>query len=430
MSIARTRRGWRLAFASFAAVLLVLGCGSFDDGNGDGASPAGAAATAQGADADSVGVALDGQDESPQQPAAPPAGAGLGQTAAAAPATAPPSPQPTTAAPGTPQATPANTQEPTMQPSPAPTATPGNAPPSMSPPAGTPTGAPATTPSPASDPWNYIVSDEAPDCPIGGPIFRIRDGEATVLAQGGLLRKPRGMTLDGAGNLIVADGLAGLLRVSLSDGSVSPIAYDPPVSPRDVAIDANGDYIVVNWPIEGPGIPPNPAAVYRITAAGEVTVIAQGVPLRNPHGLAIDGQGNFIVSDGTGGIIRVTPHGEMTLVVAGGGPTTPIGSGADVRVDAAGDYIVADSIRGVLHRVTPQGAVAQIHRGPPFSTGGPGSPAFGPRGVVIDDNGDYVLVDQRAPAVFRVTPDGRVSTVFQGGPLCGPADLVLEPFGP
>ena len=291
--------------------------------------------------------------------------------------------------------------------------------------------APVTFTATAFDPWFYIVSDSAPECPVGGPIYRVNGSEITPLAQGGLLEKPRGMVLDGQGNLIVADGLAGLMRVSLSTGAVSLIAYGPPYSPRDVAIDASGDYIAVEQPTGSGAQAVGLAAVYRVTPGGQVTVVAQGAPFNDPHGLALDAQGNYIVSDGSAGIFRVTAQGAVTQVVAAGPPPAAIGSGVDVAVDAAGNYIVADAGRGALHRVTPAGTVTLIHQAPPFSVVSvPGESARGPRGVVVDENGDYVVVDWNARAVFRVRPNGQVSTTYQGGPLCGPADLTLEPRSP
>jgi sugar lactone lactonase YvrE len=283
---------------------------------------------------------------------------------------------------------------------------------------------PASTPLP-SDTWSYIVSDESRECPVGGPIYRIQGDEITVLAQGLPLKKPRGMLFDGAGDLIVADGWGGLIRVDPQDGSASVIAFGPPFSPRDVAIDQNGNFVVVEQSRALPTGSLGSPAVYRVTPEGEVTVVALGPPLVEPHGLVLDRHGNYIVGDTGAGVIRVTPQGEMT-VVAPSGPGTRIGAAVDVTLDAEGNYIVADGPRGALLRVTPSGGVTVIRRGPPFSAGiETGLP--GPRGVVIDGNGDYVLVDEGSRTVFRVTPNGQVSTVFQGGSLCGPTDLLLEP---
>lgn len=257
------------------------------------------------------------------------------------------------------------------------------------------------------------------DCPVGGPIIRIHEGQASIVAQGSPLLKPRGSVLAPGETLIIADGQAGLLKMSLQTGAVTVIAFNPPSSPRDVAIDRDGNYIVVEQPLgSGVGIP----AVYKVTPDGRVSIIARGAPLIEPHGLDIDASGNYIVADTAAGIFRVTPQGQVTLVAATNpNPGSILFRPADVRVDKDGNYIVAEIIRAGLLKVTPTGDVSNILRGSPFSRQG------GPRGVAIDPNGDYIVAVMLANALFRVTPRGRVTTIFSGPPLCGPADVTVVP---
>src|SRR5713226_9438558 len=78
-------------------------------------------------------------------------------------------------------------------------------------------------------PGDYIVDTEAPTCPLGGPIYRITPGgDISVIAQGGLLKKPRGNAVLDDNTLLVADGIAGLLKVNLTTGSITRIAEGPP----------------------------------------------------------------------------------------------------------------------------------------------------------------------------------------------------------
>lgn len=282
----------------------------------------------------------------------------------------------------------------------------------------TPTLMPAPTPTPAPEQVDYLVTDESSICPIGGPIFRVIEGQASIVAQGGLLQKPRGGVVDADGKYIVADAWAGLMKVDLDTGAVSQIAARPPYSPRDVKIDAQGNYIVVDRPTKKAQFAP--PAVYRVSPGGEVSIIAQGSPLVLPHGLAIDHDGNYIVGDSFAGVIRVNPQGQMTVVVPGHG--NQIFVAADLAVDASGYYIVVDKVKGNLLRVTPEGRVTIIHGGSPFTTGSRDTRG-GPRGVAVDGEGNYIVVDEGARALFHVTPQGQVTTIFEGDPLCGPADL-------
>ena len=271
-------------------------------------------------------------------------------------------------------------------------------------------------------PGDLLITDEAPNCPIGGPIFRISGGEASVLAQGGPLGKPRGSALDNQGNLIVADSLAngsGLRKVDLGTGAVTTIASSPLVQPRDVAVDGEGNYIVVDWPESIAGDP----AVYRVSTNGQVSLVAQGSPLVAPHGIDIDARGNYIIADFSAGVIRVTPGGRAVLIHATE-PGSAMSSATDVRVDASGDYIIAD-ITGALLRGAPDGTLTLIYRGAPFSLFDPQTRTGGPRGLAIDSDGTYVVLDQRSRTVFKVTPQGTVTALFGGAPLCGPADLLV-----
>ncbi len=273
-------------------------------------------------------------------------------------------------------------------------------------------------------PGDFVVDDEGPTCPPGGPIFHVGGGGASVLAEGSPLQKPRGSVFNAQGDLIVADGRGGLLEVDPGTGTATPIAARAPFSPRDVAIDAAGDYVVVDWPDPGQ-YPDESPALYSVTPHGAVSEIALGAPLSGPHGLDLDDSGNAVVADSLAGVVRVTPGGAMTLVYASG-PGTGLNRASDLRVDAAGDYIIAD-LDQALTKVTPAGVLSDVHRGPPFSSYDPQTRIGGPRGVVIESSGDYVLVDERSRALLRVTPTGAITEVFSGDPLCLPADLTVVP---
>jgi sugar lactone lactonase YvrE len=281
----------------------------------------------------------------------------------------------------------------------------------------------AAAPSWLVQPGDFIVDVEGTTCPLGGPILRVTSsGQVGVIAQGGLLKKPRGNAVDAEGNLIVADPLAGmLLKVNLASGTVTKIAGSPPFAPHDVAIDAQGNYVVVDWP--GHVGRSQPPAVYQVSPAGQARLLAQGSPLASPHGIALDAAGNVIVAQAEG-LVRVTPGGVMELVQATrpGQPQQLFGA-ADVRVDADGNYIAAGG--DVLALVRPAGGeVDIIHRGPPFRNPTGPQDTVGLRGVVIDSNGDYVLADGGG-GVYRITPRGELTKIATGGLLCQPADVTI-----
>jgi hypothetical protein len=118
-------------------------------------------------------------------------------------------------------------------------------------------------------------------------------------------------------------------------------------------------------------------------------------------------------------------------MVLAAGRNSPLGGAVDLRVDADGSYVVADGPRAALIRVTTDGSVRSIYRGAPFSIGrrstNPSATAGvgGPRGVVIDPNGDYIVVDEDSNGLVRITTSGEASAIYSGPPLCQPADVTI-----
>ncbi|MBI3968177.1 MAG: hypothetical protein HY329_21275 [Chloroflexi bacterium] len=286
----------------------------------------------------------------------------------------------------------------------------------------------------APAPGDLLVSDEGPDCATGGPIWRLAGGAGapSALLQGSPFVKPRGFTIDRQGQMIVADGQAGIIR-SVPGGSATVVAgglnRGRPFQPRDVLVDADGSYVAVDWPAlpsDPNGTDPSkPAQVVRVSPSGSVTTIAAGAPLAKPHGIDRDAAGNYIVADHSGTLIRVTPQGQMSVVASGFlNPT-------DVRVEAVGTYIVTDlalvqGTLGAIYRVTSTGTVTTLARG------GPGQVVQRPRGVVLDGL-DLVVNDYGTQPgtgkVYRLdAATGQVKSVIkQGSPFCRPADILFWP---
>jgi len=113
------------------------------------------------------------------------------------------------------------------------------------------------------------------------------------------------------------------------------------VSPIDVTIDENGDFIVVDIDaFEGTG------GIIKIDSEGGQTEISSGGNFMGPNGVAIDANGDIIVANlevfgGSGSIIKVDPSDGMQTIVSTDDPFDP--AGIVVFVDTDGDGVV-DSI--------------------------------------------------------------------------------------
>lgn len=170
---------------------------------------------------------------------------------------------------------------------------------------------------------------------------------------------------DTRGELVVADGLAGLARIDLS-GKVT--WFSPPSSGTDPSIgidlDYDGSYIVSEAPnylagSNGPGF------IHQVDGAGIRTVIASDPNiLPRPQGLSLEHDGSIVVTDAFNlggslqrmGVVRVFRDGTMQQVAWDGLLTYP----ASVIPLRPGCLLVADALDASLIIVPPGGV--NLHR--------------------------------------------------------------------
>ncbi|RYZ77362.1 MAG: hypothetical protein EOP05_02055 [Proteobacteria bacterium] len=205
-------------------------------------------------------------------------------------------------------------------------------------------------------------------------------------------RSPSGIAVDSAGNLFVADtanhairkitplgvvstfaGVAGTGSGSYgsADGSPTTARF---YSPRGLTIDAAGNLYVADL---------GNYAVRKITAAGVVSTLAgkAGNPgtadgtganarFQELNSIARDSSGNIFVSDIAENTVRkITPSGEVTTFAGTAGSTgTADGTGVNARfnkprgvaVDSGDNLYVVDSSNYTVRKITPAGIVTTI----------------------------------------------------------------------
>ena len=101
--------------------------------------------------------------------------------------------------------------------------------------------------------------------------------------------------------------------------------------------------------------------IYEISAAGEVSVFAEGAPLNSPNGLAMDNDGNIVaVNIGDSAVITYSPGGEVVKQEAA------IEGGNDgVVVTSSGVKYVSSVRFGSVSRIDNSGNAQIIARGIP-----------------------------------------------------------------
>jgi sugar lactone lactonase YvrE len=268
---------------------------------------------------------------------------------------------------------------------------------------------------------------------------------------------PGGVAVDSVGNAYVADTDNSTIRKITSAGVVSTLAGLPGGNngsadgtgsaarfhgPRGVAVDNAGNVYVADTVNN---------TIRKITPAGAVSTLAglagsvgsadgTGGAARfdYPHAVAADSAGNVYVADTENNTIRkITPAGVVTTLAGlpgSSGSSDGAGSAArfwgpqGVAVDSAGNIYVADTYNHTIRKITSAGLVTTLAGSEGFSGSedGKGSVVrfYDPEGVAVDSMGNVYVADTYNQIIRKITPAGVVTTLagLPGGSGVGSAD--------
>jgi len=240
-----------------------------------------------------------------------------------------------------------------------------------------------------------------------------------------------GMTIDGAGNLYVADFFNQVVR-KISGGTVTTVAGNgtlgyngdniPATSaqlagPSGIALDAAGNLYIADGynnrirKVSGGII---------TTVAGNGTAGFSGdkgpaisATLRQPSDVAVDSAGNLYIADYGNNRIRMVTNGAITTT-AGNGTQAFTGDGAAATTaglvaparlafDAADNLYLVD---GVRVRKIARGVISTIAGGgAPLGESGPatGAQLLAPQGLAVDGAGNVYIADAGTARVLEVS---------------------------
>ena len=319
----------------------------------------------------------------------------------------------------------------------------------------------------------YVTQEHGRAARAASSVFYLRrDGAILRVAKPNAITTPRGARSDGAGGVIFADfGKPAIMRLG-SDGKLTSVVSGGLTGPRDVAVDAKGNLAISNF--ESYQNTKQMGIYFYDQSSKSLRTVHRGSPLMWPHGIDIESNGNFVVAEHSGSILRITPSGQITTVAKG----APLIGPTDIKVQPDGSYLVADNqMEGIpnaggsssdstvgrmtkLFRVTPDGQITTLNQqyGASFiaianhPAGGwvvlssVGSRQQGRRsgaGAEASGASDSTAPDEAKKGkkkggvggaegdgnftgfLFRLYPDGRTRPIHSGAPFSRPAGVAI-----
>ncbi|MEI6077517.1 MAG: BACON domain-containing carbohydrate-binding protein, partial [Verrucomicrobiota bacterium] len=153
----------------------------------------------------------------------------------------------------------------------------------------------------------------------------------TTLVSSGL-SSPSGVAVDGAGNAYIADTGNNAIKIwSAANSNINTLVSSGLTSPTGVAVDGAGNvYIADN----------GNSAIKKWTATNSIVTTLLSSGLSSPSGVAVDGAGNvYIVDFGNNAIKKWTSANSNVTTLVSSGLSSPTG----VAVDGAGNVYIADN---------------------------------------------------------------------------------------
>lgn len=245
---------------------------------------------------------------------------------------------------------------------------------------------------------------------------------------------PAGVVSTYAGKAGQAGSTNGTSDVARFGARVPVDATVRSIGPRGVAVDGSGNVYVAD----------QNQTLRKITPAGMVSTVAGvagtvGGPFSGISGVAVRGSGNIYISDEGGNFInQMTPSGVMSSFAGlkgysgwddGTGTSARFNHPTSTAVDGSGNVYVADTYNDTIRKISAAGVVATYAGGIKGSLDGTVTgdfitdPEFNlPYGVAADASGNVFVADGYNHTIRKITPARVVTTIGGKALTAGTAD--------
>lgn len=230
---------------------------------------------------------------------------------------------------------------------------------------------------------------------------------ATALVSTGLNR-PRGVAVDGAGNVFIADrDNSAIKKWSVTNNSVTTLVSTGLSGPYGLAVDNGGNVYIAD---SGNNV------IKKWSALGNTVTTLVSSGLLWPVGVAVDGAGNVYIADAGNNAIKkwiVASNSVVTLISSG----LNIPSG--VAVDGAGNVFIADAGNDIVKKWSAtNGAVNTVMSGLSY-----------PCGVAVDGSGNLYVANYFGHSVWKWSVSKGASVGGASVGLSTPSGVAVDGAG-